>query len=499
MKKSLSVLALASSAAIVACAGTSEKEAKSLPSKNMESVVSEAPKKTDSLPATYKDIVFPEFKYIAPNAADARVKISENITGYVIEDKTLPLIHFNIFFDEPYVNDSIQNEAAHELLSAMFRRGGSKKLSPQALDDSLEFIAASLAGSVGTFTSVISVECMAKDFPQMLSLSKEVFLSPAFDEKALEIQKANAANAYEHRFDNPSGILSALENYVNYEPNPRLWNATAEEFRKVKREDLVKLAEGHFQSGKIIFAISGDFSKDSMVTELKKYFESWPSSAKNNTVVPPLKHKNKPGIYLVDKDITQANISLMAPFVKRPHEDYYPTAVASFILGGGSFSSRLMTQVRSNNGLAYSIHSRAENDYRDQGFVTIHLQTKVESAATALQIIHAEIAKLAKEGPTDEELAHAKKTLIESLPSLFDTPASTTVLFARDQLLGKKDSHYIDYVNEINAVTKDQVKAMIAKYFDSSKMTTSIVGPADKLKDVGTFTQISIDSLDIRK
>ena len=99
MKKSLSVLALASSAAIVACAGTSEKEAKSLPSKNMESVVSEAPKKTDSLPATYKDIVFPEFKYIAPNAADARVKISENITGYVIEDKPLPLIHFNIFFD----------------------------------------------------------------------------------------------------------------------------------------------------------------------------------------------------------------------------------------------------------------------------------------------------------------------------------------------------------------------------------------------------------------
>ena len=509
MKSSLFLFALASTSALIACAGTAEQKSESVPNaqptatssdSSVPAVPSDTAKaaKKDSIPATYKDIVFPEFQYVAPNAADARVKISEGITGYVIEDKTLPLIHFNIFFDEPYVNDQIQNEAAHELLSAMFRRGGSKKLSPQALDDSLEYIAASLTGSVGTFTSVISVECMTKDFPQMLSLAKEVFLSPAFDEKALEIQKANAANAYEHRFDNPSAVLSALEEYTNYEPNPRLWNATAEEFRKVKREDLVKLAEGRFQSGKIIFAIAGDFSKDSMVTELKKYFDTWPSGVQNGAKVPPLKPKNKPGIYLVDKDITQANISLMAPFVKRPHKDYYPTAVASFILGGGSFSSRLMTRVRSDNGLAYSIHSRAENDYRDEAFVTIHLQTKVESAALALKLIREEIEKLQKEGPTDEELAHAKKTLIESLPSLFDTPANSTILFARDQLLGKKDSHYIDYVNEINAVTKDQVKEMIAKYFDPNKMTTSIVGPAEKLKDVGSFTQIPIDSLDVR-
>ncbi len=54
----------------------------------------------------------------------------------------------------------------------------------------------------------------------------------------------------------------------------------------------------------------------------------------------------KPGVYAVEKDITQANISMNQPFVKRPHPDYYPTAVASFILGGGSFSSRLTSKIR---------------------------------------------------------------------------------------------------------------------------------------------------------
>ncbi len=499
-----SVLFLVTAGFFFACSGTSShtKSESVEPLTKMDSASSKVVKLVaheNEIPASYKDIVFPEFKYTAPFPADSRIKISDSITGYVIEDKTLPLIHFNVFFKDNYVVDSLADEAAHELLSAMFRRGGSKALSPQVLDDSLEFIAASLAGSVGTFSSLISVECLSKDFPQLLSLSKEVFLQPGFDEKALEIQKANAANAYEHRFDTPSAILSALENRAVYHPNPRLWRATADEFRKVTRDDLVRLSQGRFRSGRIVFAIAGDFSRDSMVNVLSKYFESWPLDSIVQKTVPPLRQKNQPGIYLVDKEITQANISMSAPFVKRPDPDYYPTAVASFILGGGSFSSRLMARVRSDNGLAYSIHSHADNDYRDSGFVTIRLQTKVESAALAIGLVKEEIQKLAKEGPTEEELLQAKKTLIESLPSLFDSPSSTTVLFAQGELLGKKDSHYIDYVKAIESVDANQVKAMIAKYFDPAKLTISIVGPADKLREVGDFTVIPLDSLDFRE
>ncbi len=482
---------------LFACSGTSKPKEIS-PAAEIPAIEKPAESEPE-IPSSYKEIAYPEFKYTAPFPADFRVKISDSITGYIQEDRTLPLIHFSIFFKDPFVADRLSNEAAYELLSPMFRRGGSAKLSPQALDDSLEFIAASLAGAVGTFQSAIGIECMAKDFPELLALAKEVFLSPAFDEKALEIQKANAIKAYEHRFDNPSGILAALDKFANYEPNPRLWNATADEFQKVSRGDLQKIAKERFHSGRIVFAIAGDFDRDSMTTALREYFKTWPADAQNKTDVPPIRLKNKPGIYLVDKDISQANISMSAPFVKRPHPDYYPAAVSSFILGGGSFSSRLMSRVRSDNGLAYSIYSTVDNDYRDTGLVTIALQTKVESAGEALRLIKEEVLKLAKEGPTEAELEQAKKTLVESLPSLFDSPASTTILFAKGELLGKEDSHYIDYVNEINKVTAEQVKQMIARYFDPDKMTVSIVGPAEKLKDIGDFTVVPLDSLDFRK
>jgi zinc protease len=184
--------------------------------------------------------------------------------------------------------------------------------------------------------------------------------------------------------------------------------------------------------------------------------------------------------------------------VKRPHPDYYPTAVANFILGGGSFSSRLMTRVRSDEGLAYHISSRAGNDYRDTAMITISLQTKVESASLALKLIYEEIDKLAKDGPTEEELAMAKKTLVESLPGLFDSPSSTAVLFAKDELLGKSPDHYLDYVKEINAVTAEQVKAMIKKYYAKEKMTISVVGPVSKLGDLKPFIVVPLDSLEFR-
>ena len=303
-------------------------------------------------------------------------------------------------------------------------------------------------------------------------------------------------------------LLSALRAKVNYAPNNRLWDATGEEYKKVTEADLKRLARGVFQSKRIIFALSGDVDRDSSVQLLKDFFAEWKKDTSAVSGKPtdsafvtpaPLAYLRKPGTYVVDKDITQANIAINQPFVKRPHPDYYPAAVASFILGGGSFTSRLMNRVRSDEGLAYSIYSTVGNDYRDTAMTTIALQTKVESVDFALKLIFEEVEKLAKEGPTAEELEQAKKALIESLPSLFDSPSSTASIFAKGELLGKTYDHYLDYVKEINAVTADQVKAMIAKYFARDKMTISIVGPVSKFDALKPFTVIPQDSLDFRQ
>jgi zinc protease len=337
-------------------------------------------------------------------------------------------------------------------------------------------------------------------FPEMLELARKVLTDPSFDKTQLEIVKANFVTPYERRHETPAKVLSALKSKVNYAPNPRLWNANATEYKAVTAADVKRLAKGVFSSKRIVFALAGNVNRDSAVTMLKNFFAGWkvePSEDGKSAPV-PLSFARKPGVYVVDKDITQANITMNQPFVKRPHPDYYPTAVASFILGGGSFSSRLMNRVRSDEGLAYSVYSTVGNDYRDTAMTTIALQTKVETVGFAMKLIFEEVEKLAKDGPTAEELSQAKKSLVESLPSLFDSPSSTATIFAKGELLGKSDNHYLDYVTQINAVTAEQVKAMIAKYFDKDKMTISIVSPVSMFDSLKPFTVIPLDSLEFR-
>jgi zinc protease len=465
-------------------------------------------------PASYKDIQFPEYKYVAPYPKDFRVEVAPGVVGYIVSDRSLPLVNFAVYFEEPRVPLALKDEAASSMMGSLIRRGGGGGLSARALDDSLEFISAGLSSSVGTFTSSFDIDCLSKDFDNMLKLAKQVLTAPAFDKEQLEILRANYITAYDRRYDTPAKVLSALRSKVNYAPNPRLWDANAEDYKKVSVADIKRAAQGVYTSDHVIFALSGDIDKDSAVVQLKDFFEGWKAALTEAAQKPakqakaakpqekampePLAFLRKPGIYVVDKDITQANISMNQPFVRRPHADYYPAAVASFILGGGSFTSRLMNRVRSDEGLAYSVYSSVGNDYRDTAMVTIALQTKVESVGFAMKLIREVVQEFAENGPTDEELDQAKKSLIESLPSLFDSPAATAVIFAKGELLGKTFDHYLDYVKEINAVTKDQAKAMVKKYFDMDKMTISIVAPVAKLDSLKPFTVVPLDSLEFR-
>ena len=453
-----------------------------------------------SLPEHYSKIEFPEYKYVAPYPKDYRVKIADGITGYIVSDTTLPLVDFSVYFEESNLPLVLKDEAAFEMVGSMIRRGGGGGITAHALEDSLEFVSSSISTSVGTYLSAFDINCISTYFPEMLELSRKVLTDPSFDRTQLEIVKANYVTSYERRYETPAKVLSALKSKVNYAPNPRLWNANATEYKAVTAADVKRLAKGVFSSKRIVFALAGNVNRDSAVTMLKSFFEGWKveSSAEEKSKPTPLSFARKPGVYVVDKDITQANITMNQPFVKRPHPDYYPTAVASFILGGGSFSSRLMNRVRSDEGLAYSVYITVGNDYRDTAMTTIALQTKVETVGFAMKLIFEEVEKLAKDGPTAEELSQAKKSLVESLPSLFDSPSSTASIFAKGELLGKSDNHYLDYVTEINAVTAEQVKAMIAKYFDKDKMTISIVGPVSMFDSLKPFTVIPLDSLEFR-
>jgi zinc protease len=451
-----------------------------------------APKQT--VPESYKDIAFPEFQYTAPYPGDYRIDITDSITIYAVRDTSIPLIDLTFYFRENAIPKNREEVAALQLLSALYSRGGTEKLSPAAVDDSLEFLSARISGSIGSTQSKIHLNCLSRDFGKVLPLLFELFNKPRLDSARLELQKNSAIQRYTHRYDQPSAHASALSAKVMYKNNPKLWEADSAHIAKTKRADLLAIKDEFFVPRRVIIAAAGDFNTDSLKNILTELFAKWKKEKQARPQFPVLEFNEYTGIFASEKNISQANIIMAAPFVKRPHPDYYQTAIANYILGGSSFSSRLTNKVRTQAGLAYSIYSFAQSDYEDIALAGIALQTKAESAKTALQVIREECLKLGREGPTEEELAFAKKSLIESMPGMFENAETTANTFAVSELNGRSLEHYREYPEKIKAVTAEQVKAMAAKYFNPDSFKISVVGASDKMF-LENVKMVPVDSL----
>lgn len=451
------------------------------------------------VPEHYQGIIFPNFQYVAPYPLQYRVAISDSITGYLLPDRSLPVIRLNMYFEETTLPTKPEEAAAVALVSPMFRRGGSVSVPPAILDDSLELLAAGIGGDLGAYHSSLSLNCLSRDFDKTLALLQDVYANPGFDSLRLELQKNVYVQNLQHKYDRPQDLLNALSRWALYRSGPRLWNSKPEEVRAIQRADMLRWSKGRFASNRVVFAVSGDFDPDSMKNSLQAFFKGWQGVNPVPQASVPTLFRNRPGFYVADKDITQANIAMAQPFVQRPHPDYYPTSVASYILGGGGFTSRLTARVRSDEGLAYSVYSFAQSDYQEPGTTGVSLQTKVSSAGLAVKLVFEEIRKLAEFGPTPEELVSAKQSLIESLPGIFDSPHSTADVFARSEIWGRSYDHFKNYPAQIQAVTAEDVKRCIRKYFSPELMTVTIVGPVAELqKDFGTIQAVSVDSLEMR-
>jgi zinc protease len=165
------------------------------------------------------------------------------------------------------------------------------------------------------------------------------------------------------------------------------------------------------------------------------------------------------------------------PGVPRTDPDFFAAYVMNYILGGGDFSSRLFAEVREKRGLTYGVNSSLQNaDHADS--LVIGTATRADRAGETLKVIEDVIAGLAKDGPTEAELASAKKYIIGSYAI---NSMSSSVAIA-NTLVGLQDVDLpIDYVARrpalINAVTLEQVKAAAVKLL-SVKPTILLLGPA---------------------
>ena len=256
-------------------------------------------------------------------------------------------------------------------------------------------------------------------------------------------------------------------------------NGTETSLNNVTSADLAGYKKRVFAKSNLKVVAVGDINAAELGALLDKVFGELPANAE---LLPVTKTAPVSGgrEKLIDMNVPQAVVTFGLPAMARKDPDFLTAFVLNQLVGGGGFSSRLMEEVREKRGLAYSVYSYLQ-PYRHASILSGGVATRSEAIGDSLDVIKAELKKIADTGPSQKELDDAKSYLIGSYALRFDTSAKIAA-----QLLGLKEEDFgVDYVERrnglIEAITLDDAKRVAKSLFAPDNLIVTIVGkPAAK-------------------
>ncbi|MEM1318344.1 MAG: pitrilysin family protein, partial [Pseudomonadota bacterium] len=385
-----------------------------------------------------------------------------------------PLVALAYSFKGGSTQDAQGKEGTSELLTNTLDEGAGE-IESQAFQERLKDNGMSYSFNSGYDDFSGSIKALAAEKDEAFELLRLMLNEPRFDDEPVERMKASRLNGLKRAETNPQAISAKAfrENVFAGHPYSRPADGTLETMATITGGDLEDYRKRVFARDNLVIGVVGAISEDELKAALDLVFGDLPEKSQLKDV-PELEIATGGNIH-VDFATPQTNIRFAMPGIKRDDEDFFTAYLVNYVLGGGSFSSRLFEEVRDKRGLAYGVYSYL-GTYDAGGIVGAGSATRADRAQTTVDIIQAEIKRMAEEGPTAEELEKARKYIAGSyaIANLDTSSKIASVLVAiQESDLG------IDYIDRrkeyLEAVTLDDAKR-VAKELFSQPITVITVG-----------------------
>jgi zinc protease len=328
---------------------------------------------------------------------------------------------------------------------------------------------------------------------QVLAVFKDVLTNPEFRQDKLDLSLTQYRSAIARRNDDAGEIPGRELARILYGPEtPYGWQPEYEHLARIHREDLIAFYQRFYFPKNIMVAAYGDFATSDMHDKLEKLFADWKVEQPPAPPIPAVTAKPAPGIYFAPKDdVTQTFFSIghLGGTLRDP--DYPALQVAANILGEG-FSSRLISQIRTKLGYAYSIGAGWAAGYDHAGTFRIGGSTKSMTTVETVEAIRVELDKLRTTEVTEKELNEAKQAVLNSFVFFFDSPAKTLNRVMRYEYFGYPKDFLFQYQKAISAVTRADVLRVAKEHIRPEELSVVMVGnPKELGKPLTTLGKVS--------
>ncbi|HEY6339927.1 MAG TPA: pitrilysin family protein [Bryobacteraceae bacterium] len=431
---------------------------------------------------SYKELKYPPLGQVKiPQPVEAT--LSNGMRVFLLEDHELPLVSGTALIRTGNLFDTPDKKGLSDVMAEVLRSGGTKSKTGDQLDEQLENVAGAVESNMGETSATVSFRALKESAGAVLAAFKDVLANPEFRQDKIDLSLDQFRSAIARRNDEAAAIPDRELMRILYgRDTPYGWQTEYEDLAHIHRVDLIDFYRRYYFPKNVMLEVYGDFNAAEMKDQLEKLFADWKVEQPPVPPFPKVTAKPAPGVYFASKeDVTQTFFSIGELGGTFRDPDYAALEVAADILGQG-FSSRLMTEIRTKLGYAYSIAAVWSADYDHPGTFRIVGSTKSATTTETIQAAQAELEKLRSAEVTEQELKEAKDGVLNAFVFNFDSPAKTLARLVRYEYFGYPRDFLLQYQKAIAAVTRADVLRVVKEHFRPEDLAIVAVGNA---KDFG--------------
>lgn len=394
------------------------------------------------------------------------------------QNTQLPLFYVQLVFKGAGGVSNGKNLGLSDITSSLLNEG-TKALGVTKFSQKLEEKALSLSAGSGFETLSFTLSGMSAMQKDGIGFLKELLKNPNFTQKALDKVKESALVAILEKESDYDYQASRMLKSMLFKGSPLEFplSGTQESIAKITLQEVEKFYYQYVNLNSLTLIVGGDMEFDNIAQELKGALEALPQG-KVASLKPIVANDGKQ-IRHSNKETQQAYIYFGAPLnVGDLQKELALIKVASFVLGGGGFGSRMMEEVRVKRGLAYSAVMRLSAT-NTQALAQGYLQTSLKNEKEAQKLVQEVVNAFVKNGITQEELQEAKRYLLGSEPLRNETLSQRLGTAFNNYYNGLPLDFNQQVLEEISRLTLEEVNRYIQAHKEIAKLSFAIITTKD--------------------
>jgi zinc protease len=382
--------------------------------------------------------------------------------------------------------------------AAEFLTLGTARRNQLELATDIESRGASLKARGGFDAIMITLEGLAEDFPELMATLAEIVQTPGFPEEEFPLLKERRRAELTHLRDEPREMANIrfLKLFFGDSPYGHPASGDLESAAALELSDLKAFYRREFAPQAASLVVVGMVEADRAAAAAAGPFGTWTGGGPPSPPYAAAPEKLcTPGVYLWDRpELTQSEIRLGHLGVPRSHPDFFALKLVNYVLGGGGFSSRLMTRIRSDLGLTYGIRSQF-HFRRAPGPFVVSTFTPAANTAEVVKEIAGVMTEVSRGGITAQELEEAQSYHVGHFPLGLETPMGLARQLLSMDLYDLGRDYLKKYCDQIRAVTLEAAARAAQIHLHPESLVTLVMGPASQcaaaLQELGPVTFIT--------